>query len=133
MVLGLGGTMPHGALFGVVSLGRVTGCSLGSLNHPSGPFPLPVNALAQSGGLQVPLTPPPSGDLPSRMYAMMKNMFVRVFQGWALDVQPNISEHGVHEDPSGCLLQVSLVTRTKALPGRHRLANHAHSMRTSSG
>ncbi len=35
---------------------------------------------------------------------MMKNMLVRVFQGWALDVQPNISEHGVlacHEDPLG--------------------------------
>ncbi len=79
----------------------------------------------------MPLTPPPSRDLPSRMYAMMKNMFVRVFQGWALDVQPNISEHGVHEDPSGYLL--SRVTRTKALPGRHRLANHAHSMHTSSG
>jgi hypothetical protein len=38
------------------------------------------------------------------MYTMMKNMFVHVFQGWALDVQPNISEHGVldcHEDPLG--------------------------------
>jgi hypothetical protein len=42
--------------------------------------------------------------LPSRMSTMMKNMFVRVFQGWALDVQPNISEHGVldcNEDPLG--------------------------------
>ena len=29
-ILGLGDTMPHGALFGVVSLGRVTGCSFGS-------------------------------------------------------------------------------------------------------
>ena len=38
------------------------------------------------------------------MYTMMKNMFVHVFQGWALEVQPNISEHGVldcHEDPLG--------------------------------
>ena len=42
--------------------------------------------------------------LPSRMYTKMKNMFMHVFQGWALDVQPNISEPGVldcHEDPLG--------------------------------
>ena len=29
------------------------------------------------------------------MNTMMKNMFVHVFQGWASDVQPNISELGV--------------------------------------
>ena len=42
--------------------------------------------------------------LPSRMYTKMKNMFMHVFQGWALDVQPNMFELGAldcHEDPLG--------------------------------
>ena len=92
-VLGLGGTVPHRALFGVVSLGRVTGCSFGSFWPVSTASHCPCAVERVASAL---------ADLPSPMNTMMKNMFVHVFQGWASDVQPNISEHGVldcHGDP----------------------------------